>query len=178
MYCIQTRTAIYSTITEKSMKRFIFAAVATVTLVVSLSNQAIAQSKSSPVPAFLDRLGMKYVEKDGDFLVVAGVAGGRSQFGFIAPTSIKIGDVEYIVVASMSQISKTPPNAEISKQLDSNISDPLSGWKTIDQNGIYVTLYYNGIPVKDDLDSARQEIIKILNIADTAEKDLTGKDEL
>ncbi|MCC5629108.1 hypothetical protein LC613_13895 [Nostoc sphaeroides CHAB 2801] len=160
------------------MKRFIFAAVATVTLVVSLSSQAIAQSKSSPVPAFLDRLGMKYVKEDEYFAVMAGVDGGRTQMGFIVPTIIKIGDVEYIGVLSVSQISKTPPNAEISKQLDSNISDPLSGWRTIDKNGMHLTLYYKSIPLKDDPDSARQEIIKILNIADTAEKDLTGKDEL
>jgi hypothetical protein len=166
------------------MKRLMFAAVATVTLVVSLSSQAMsrtgyayAQSKSSPVTAFLDGLDMKYLKEDEYFTVMAGVDGGRTQMGFIVPTIIKIGDVEYIGVLSVSQISKTSQNAEISKQLDSNISDPLSGWRTIDKNGMSVTFYYQSVPLKDDPDSARQEIIKILNIADTAEKDLTGKDE-
>ncbi|MBD2415893.1 hypothetical protein FACHB389_29185 [Nostoc calcicola FACHB-389] len=160
------------------MKRLISATFATVALVVSLSNQAIAQSKSSPVPALLDRLGMTYKEQDGYFLVLAGVDGGRTQTGFILPEIAKIGDVEYIRVGSVSQISKTPPNAENTKKLQpSSFNDSLSKWTRTFTDEMYVTGYFSVVPLKSDSDSARQDIIKILNIADTAEKDLTGKDE-
>ncbi|MBD2516772.1 hypothetical protein H6G93_17460 [Nostoc sp. FACHB-973] len=160
------------------MKRLISATFATVALVVSLSTQAIAQSKSSPVPALLDRLGMTYKEQDGYFVVLAGVDGGRIQTGFILPEIANIGGVEYIYVASVSQISKTPPNAENTKKLQqSSFNDSLSGWKTIFTNEMYLTTYGSVVPLKADSDSARKDIIKILNIADTAEKDFTGKDE-
>jgi hypothetical protein len=68
------------------MKRFISTAVTTVSLMSLLSTQAFAQTKSSPVTAFLDRLGMNYeVEKDGDISILAGVEGNRTQYGFIVP---------------------------------------------------------------------------------------------
>ncbi|MBD2133310.1 hypothetical protein PN497_14145 [Sphaerospermopsis kisseleviana CS-549] len=52
----------------------------------SLSTQAFAQTKPSPVTAFLDRLGMNYeVQKDGTIAILAGVDGNRTQNGFIVP---------------------------------------------------------------------------------------------
>lgn len=52
------------------MKHFISTSVATVTIMASLSTQAFAQTKPSPVTAFLDRLGMNYeFQKDGTIAI-------------------------------------------------------------------------------------------------------------
>jgi hypothetical protein len=162
------------------MKRFISTAVATVALIGSLSTQAFAQTKSSPVAAFLDRLGMNYqVQEDGSFIILAGVDDNRTQTGFIPPEVGKIGNDEFIRIVSFSRISKTPPDAENTKQLQDSVTDEKSGgWLTVSKDGIYGTFYYKIIPLNANPDLVRKDIIEILNIADTAEKDLGGKDTL
>jgi hypothetical protein len=161
------------------MKRFISTAVATVALMGSLSTQAFAQTKSSPVAAFLDRLNMNYeVQKDGTFLILAGVDGNRTQTGFVLPEVGKIGNYDFIGVFSFYRISETPPNEGKTKQLQGSVNDISSGWHTVSENGKYGTFYYKIIPMNADPDLARKDIIEILNIADTAEKDLGGKDTL
>lgn len=161
------------------MKRFISTAVATVALMGSLSTQAFAQTKSSPITAFLDRLGMNYeVQKNGSVLILAGVDGNRTQNGFIIPEVAKIGNNEFIGVGSFSRISKTPPDADKTKQLQGSVNDISSGWSTVSHEGMYITFYYKIIPLNADPDLARKDIIETLNIADTAEKELDTKDTL
>jgi hypothetical protein len=161
------------------MKRFISTAVATVALMGSLSTQVFAQTKSSPITAFLDRLGMNYqVQEDGSVLILAGVNGNRTQSGLIVPEIGKIGNYNLIGVLSFSRISETPPNEEKTKQLQDSANDISSGWRTVSKDGKYATFYYKIMPMNADPDLARKDIIEILNIADTAEKDLGGKDTL
>jgi hypothetical protein len=162
------------------MKRFISTAFATVALIGSLSTQVFAQTKSSPIAAFLDRLGMNYeVQKDGRFLILAGVDGNRTQTGFISPEVENIDNDKFISVISFSRISSAPPDAENTKQLQDSVIDYKSGgWLTVSKDGMYATFYYKVIHLNADPDLARKDIIEILNIADTAEKDLDGKDTL
>ena len=161
------------------MKRFISTAFATVALMGSLSTQAFAQTKSSPVAAFLDRLGMNYqVQEDGSFLILAGVDGNRTQTGFIMPEVARIGNYDFIGIFSFSRISQTPLNEEKTKQLQGSVNNISSGWRTVSQDGKYATFYYKIIPLDANPDLVRKDIIEILNIADTAEKDLGDKDTL
>ncbi|MFM7407676.1 MAG: hypothetical protein ACKO3K_13715 [Cuspidothrix sp.] len=161
------------------MKRFISTAVTAIALMGSLSTQAFAQTKPSAITTFLDRLGMNYeVQKDGSILILAGVDGNRTQNGFIVPDIGKIGNNDVIAVMSFSRISKTPPDEEKIKQLQTRVNDISSGWDTVSKEGIYSTFYYKIIPLNKDPNLARKDIIEILNIADTAEKELDSKDTL
>jgi hypothetical protein len=161
------------------MKRFISTVIAAIAIMGSLSTQAFAQTKPSPVTAFLERLGMNYeLDKDGSILILAGVDGNRTQYGVIVPELGKIGNNDVIGVMSFSRISKTPPDAEKIKQLQSRVNDISSGWDTVSKEGMYATFYYKIIPLNKEPDLARKDIIELLNIADTAEKELDSKDTL
>ena len=161
------------------MKRFISTAVTTVSLMSLLSTQAFAQTKPSTITAFLDRLGMNYeVQKDGRISILAGVEGNRTQYGFIVPELGRMLNNDVIAVMSFSRISKTPPDAEKTKQLESKVNDISSGWATVSEEGMYATFYYKIIPLNKDPDLARKDIMELLNIADTAEKELDSKDTL
>ncbi|WP_193943130.1 MULTISPECIES: hypothetical protein [Sphaerospermopsis] len=85
---------------------------------------------------------------------------------------------DFILVISFSRIAKTPPDAEKTKQLQSKVNDISSGWDTVSKEGMYATFYYKIIPLNKDPDLARKDIIEILNIADTEEKNLGSKDRL
>jgi hypothetical protein len=160
------------------MKHFISTAVAAIAIIGSLSTQAFAQTKPSAITTFLDRLGMNYeVQKNGSILILAGVDGNRTQTGFIVPVGM-IGNDNYVVVGSFSRISKTPPNAETTNRLKESFQDGSSGWMTVFHEGMYATGYYRTIPMNKDSDLARKDIMEILNIADTAEKELNTKDTL
>ncbi|QYX33116.1 hypothetical protein [Sphaerospermopsis torques-reginae] len=64
------------------------------------------------------------------------------------------------------------------KQLESRVNDISSGCNTVYKEGIYSTFYYKIIPLNKDPNLGRKDIIEILNIADTAEKELDSKDTL
>jgi hypothetical protein len=83
---------------------------------------------------------------------------------------------DVIAVMSFSRISKTPPDAEKTKQLESKVNDISSGWATVSKEGMYATFYYKIIPLNKEPALARQDIIELLNIADTEEKNLGSKD--
>ena len=137
------------------------------------------KKKGDPrVASVLNQLDLKYeVDSDGDYRLLFGLGGGRSQLVFVDSKTYQYKGLEVRSIWSPAYTAPTQFSADVSFALlrDSR-NRKLGAWEVAKQASGYVALFTAKIGADLDAATFAAVMTAVVGTADELEKELTGGD--
>lgn len=152
--------------------------IAAVTIVLA-SCAVMAQEADKRVEPVLKQTGIDYkIDSDGDYKIEYSVGGNRTQLVFITSVTEKMGNLEIREVWSPAKRGGELTAAQANKLLLENARYKLGAWECRGADERRMVVFCARIPTNADADALKTLITTVAELADAAELELVGNDDL